>query len=120
MRTIRAATLAEQAAELIRVGTVPRTTAPADVERMLTAAGWTSWAPADDHGLWDDLVKAFDDVGGAFGGVPKIERILFFQTAYKYDTSNRGAPEPGGAHRRRARTSAARRWASTSTDPRTR
>ena len=90
--TIRAATLAEQAAELIRVGTVPRSTAPADVERMLTAAGWSSWTPAADHGLWDDLVKAFDDVGGSFGGVPKIERILFFQTAYTYDTSKRGRP----------------------------
>ena len=83
---------AEQAAELIRVGTVPRASAPADVERMLTAAGWASWSPAADHGLWDDLVKAFDDVGGAFGGVPKIDRILFFQTAYKYDTSKRGGP----------------------------
>ena len=59
---------------------------------MLTAAGWASWTPADDHGLWDDLVKAFDDVGGAFGGVPKIDRILFFQTAYKYDTAKRGRP----------------------------
>ena len=92
VRTIRAATLAEQAAELIRVGTVPRASAPADVERMLTAAGWASWSPPADHGLWDDLVKAFDDVGGAFGGVPKIDRILFFQTAYKYDTSRRGGP----------------------------
>ncbi len=92
VRTIRAATLPEQAAELIRVGTVPRTTAPADVEKLLTAAGWASWAPADDHALWDDLVKAFADVGGAFGGVPQVERILFFQTAYKYDTSNRARP----------------------------
>jgi hypothetical protein len=90
--TIRAATLAEQAAELIRVGTVPRATPAADVERMLTAAGWASWSPADDHALWDDLVKAFDDVGGTFGGVPKIDRILFFQSAYKYDASKRGGP----------------------------
>jgi hypothetical protein len=93
VRTIRAATLAEQATELIRVGTVPRSSAPADIERLLTAAGWASWAPTDDHGLWDDLVKAFDDVGGAFGGVPKIEQILFFRTAYTYDTSNRTRPK---------------------------
>ncbi len=90
--SISAATLAEQAAELIRVGTVPRASAPADVERMLTAAGWASWSPPAEHGLWDDLVKAFADVGGAFGGVPRIDRILFFQTAYKYDASKRGGP----------------------------
>jgi hypothetical protein len=92
VQTIRAATLAEQAAELIRFGTVPRTSAPADVERMLTAARWTSWAPPDDHALWDDLVKAFADVGGRFGGVPHVERILFFQTAYVHDTANRARP----------------------------
>jgi hypothetical protein len=92
VRTIRAATLAEQAAELIRVGTVPRASQPADVERMLTAAGWARWAPAADHAVWDDLVKAFDDVGGAFGGVPTIDRILFFQSAYKYDAAKRGGP----------------------------
>ncbi len=92
VRTIRAGTLAEQAAELIRYGTVPRATPPADVERMLQAAGWASWAPPADHGLWKDLAQAFDDVGGVFGGVPKIERILFFQTAWEHDPAASGGP----------------------------
>jgi hypothetical protein len=92
VRTIRAGTLAEQAAELIRFGTVPRSTPQADTERMLQAAGWASWAPAADHGVWDDLVRAFDDVGGAFGGAPRIERILFFQTAWRYDAMGSGGP----------------------------
>jgi hypothetical protein len=92
VRTIRAGTLAEQAAELIRYGTVPRSTPPAEVERMLRAASWTSWAPPPDHGLWDDLARAFDDVGGAFGGVPKIDRILFFQTAWRHDPAAPGGP----------------------------
>src|SRR5215831_1880983 len=34
VRTIRAGTIEEQASELIRYGTVPRTTPPADVQRM--------------------------------------------------------------------------------------
>jgi hypothetical protein len=90
--TIRAGTLAEQAAELIRYGTVTRATAPADVEQMLQAAGWTSWAPPAGHGLWNDLAQAFDDVGGVFGGVPKIDRILFFQTAWRHDPGATGGP----------------------------
>ena len=92
VRTIRAGTIQEQAAELIRYGTVPRSTPPAEVERMLRAAGWTSWAAPADHGVWDDLVQAFDDVGGAFGGVPKIERILFFQTAWRHDPGASDGP----------------------------
>jgi hypothetical protein len=59
---------------------------------MLVAAGWATWAPAADHGVWDDLAKAFDDVGGIFGGVPKIERILFFQTAWEHDPAAAGGP----------------------------
>jgi hypothetical protein len=93
VRTIRAGTVAEQAAELVRYGVVPRSTPPADVERMLQAAGWTSWAPPPDHGVWDDLVKAFDDVGGVFGGVPNIERILFFRTAWEHDPAASGGPK---------------------------
>jgi hypothetical protein len=92
VRTIRAGTIEEQAAELIRYGTVPRTTAPADVERMLRTAGWASWTPSADHGVWDDLVQAFDAVGGVFGGVPKIDRILFFQTAWRHDPGAAGGP----------------------------
>jgi hypothetical protein len=90
--TVRAGTIGEQAAELIRYGTVPRTTPPADVERMLRAGGWASWSPPPDHGLWDDLARAFDDVGGVFGGVPRIERILFFQTAWRYAPGAGGGP----------------------------
>jgi hypothetical protein len=92
VRVIRAGTCAEQAAELIRYGTVPRSTPREDAERMLQTAGWASWAPAPDHGLWDDLVSAFNDVGGAFGGTPRIERILFFQTAWRYDPTASGGP----------------------------
>jgi hypothetical protein len=92
VRTIRAGTIAEQAAELIRYGTVPRSTPPAEVESMLRAANWASWAPPPDHGIWDDLAQAFDDVGGVFGGVPKIDRILFFQTAWRPDPAATGAP----------------------------
>jgi hypothetical protein len=92
VRTIRAGTVAEQAAELVRYGIVPRSTPPAEVERMLQVAGWTSWAPPPDHGVWDDLVKAFGDVGGAFGGVPNIERILFFRTAWEHDATASGGP----------------------------
>ena len=92
VRTIRAGTMAEQAAELIRYGTVPRSTPPAEVERMLQAANWASWAPPADHGLWDDLAQAFDDVGGAFGGVPKIDRILFFRTAWRHEPAASGGP----------------------------
>jgi hypothetical protein len=92
VRTIRAGTIAEQAAELIRYGTVPRSTPQADAERMLQAAGWASWAPAADHALWDDLARAFDDVGGAFGGTPRIERILFFRHAWRYDAAASGGP----------------------------
>ena len=92
VRTVRAGTIGEQAAELIRYGTVPRSTPPADVERMLRAGGWSSWAPAADHGLWDDLVRAFDDVGGVFGGIPSIERILFFQTAWRHEPAASGGP----------------------------
>jgi hypothetical protein len=92
VRTIRAGTMAEQAAELVRYGTVPRSTPAADVERMLRAASWTSWAPPPDHGLWDDLTRAFDDVAGAFGGVPKIDSILFFRTAWKHEPAASGGP----------------------------
>jgi hypothetical protein len=92
VRIIRAGTLSEQAVELIRYGTVPRSTPQADAERMLQAAGWTSWSPAADHGLWDDLVKAFDDVGGVFGGTPRIERILFFKTGWRHDPAGSGGP----------------------------
>ena len=92
VRVARAGTLAEQAAELIRYGTVPRATPQADAERMLQAAGWASWAPAPDHRVWDDLAQAFDDVGGAFGGVPRIDRILFFRTAWRYDAAGSGGP----------------------------
>jgi hypothetical protein len=92
VRVMRAGTLAEQAAELVRYGTIPRSTPQADAEQMLRAAGWASWAPAPDHGMWDDLVRAFNDVGGAFGGTPKIERILFFQTAWRYDPAESGGP----------------------------
>jgi hypothetical protein len=92
VRTIRAGTIQEQSAELIRYGTVPRSTPPAEVERMLRAAGWASWTAPADHGVWDDLVQAFDDVGGVFGGVPKIDRILFFQTAWRHDPAASGGP----------------------------
>jgi hypothetical protein len=92
VRTIRAGTIEEQAAELIRYGTVPRSTPPSDVERMLRAASWATWAPDPDHGLWDDLVRAFDDVGGVFRGVPRIERILFFQTAWRHEPAASGGP----------------------------
>jgi hypothetical protein len=92
VRTVRAGTIAEQAAELVRYGTVPRSTPAADVERMLRAANWASWAPPPDHGIWDDLSGAFDDVGGVFGGVPKIDRILFFQTAWRLDSAATAGP----------------------------
>jgi hypothetical protein len=91
---IRAGSQADQAAAMQHArrqyfGDQP---APANLEEMLAQAGWQQWAPADDAPLWRDLVNAFTHFAQIFGGVPHVNRIIFFYRNFRYVAQSPAGP----------------------------
>lgn len=66
---------------------------PPDVEKMLAEAGWQAWSPPDGSKVWGWLVNAFEDFSQTFGGVPPVQEIVFYETAYRFIPSARGGPK---------------------------
>ncbi len=67
-------------------------TPPANLGALLAAASWSTWKPAGTSSMWGDLVRAFQDLAKAFGGIPPVREVLFFKTDYVYDAAAPGGP----------------------------
>ena len=91
---IDAGTAAEQEQQMLTLHSAyfPNMTPPGNLGTLLTNAGWASWKPPSSSPVWDGIVKAFEGLGKAFGGVPPVKQILFFKTSYTYVPTGPNAP----------------------------
>jgi hypothetical protein len=53
---------------------------------------WSEWSPGEDSAIYDWILAAFVAFAQRLGGVPGVEEVVFFATAYEADVS--GAPAP--------------------------
>ena len=51
----------------------------------LTESVWRSWDPRGPSDVYESVLSAFTDLESAFGGIPPVEELLFFDTAYDVD-----------------------------------
>lgn len=64
-----------------------------DIAKMLDEADWQAWSPPDGSSVWGWLIGAFEDFAQAFGGVPEVQKIVFYETSYEFVSSARGRPK---------------------------
>lgn len=90
------------AARRYGVGTV-RTGTQAEQEAALTPNGGTTapihipnWQPWEPQGLdFQHILDAFDDVAGAFGGIPPVREIVFYEMNYEASRAGVVTARPG-------------------------
>src|SRR6478735_5274786 len=74
---VRAGTFAEQQGVNSRPNVAPA--------GRLTESVWRSWDPGAASDVYESVLSAFTDLESAFGGIPPVEELLFFDTAYDVD-----------------------------------
>jgi hypothetical protein len=60
-------------------------------------ATWATWDPGTNNTLYDEIARAFADVGAGFGGLPEITEVIFYETDYVDDGSGKGVPRKAPA-----------------------
>ena len=97
--TVRAGTFADQQEVNSRPGV------PAD--GRLTEAAWAAWDPGQASDIYSSVLAAFADFESSMGGIPPVNEVLFFATAYEVASgthqvapSNRIGADFGAGHLR--------------------
>jgi hypothetical protein len=86
--TVRAGTFADQQEVNSRPGV--------SGDGRLTEASWAAWDPGPTSEIYSSVVAAFDDFESSVGGVPPVNEVLFFATAYSVDpATHRVEPSAG-------------------------
>ncbi|GAA3633162.1 hypothetical protein [Microlunatus ginsengisoli] len=74
---VRAGTFAEQQGVNNRPNVAPG--------GRLTERVWQPWDPGATSDVYESILTAFGDLESAFGGIPPVDELLFFDTAYDVD-----------------------------------
>ncbi len=90
------------AARRYGVATV-RTGTQAEQEEAITPYGGTTapihipnWQPWEPQGMdFQNILDAFDDVAGAFGGIPPVREIVFYAMSYRANNAGVVTTRPG-------------------------
>ncbi|MCC7244080.1 MAG: hypothetical protein IT269_00255 [Saprospiraceae bacterium] len=53
-----------------------------------TIPGWQSWDPGSQSPKYDAILAGIQDLANAFGGIPPVQSISFFHSAYDYSNGN--------------------------------
>jgi hypothetical protein len=62
----------------------------------LTESAWAAWDPGEPSEVYQSIITGFDDFESSIGGIPPVDEVLFFATAYGVDpTTGRVVPTPG-------------------------
>jgi hypothetical protein len=72
--TVRTGTFADQQEVNSRPGV--------SASGRLTEAAWAAWDPGPTSEVYSSVVTAFEDFESSVGGVPGVDEVLFFATAY--------------------------------------
>ena len=85
--TVRAGTFADQQ----DVNRRPGVTAGG----QLTESAWAAWDPGESSEIYQSVITAFEDFESSLGGIPPVNEVLFFATAYSVDrATGRVVPAP--------------------------
>ena len=76
---VRAGTFAEQE----KINNQPNV-APAG---RLTQAAWRPWDPGASSGIYESILESFADFESSLGGIPPVDGLLFFDTAFMIDAT---------------------------------
>ena len=62
----------------------------------LTEAAWAAWDPGPTSEIYSSVVTAFEDFESSLGGLPPVDEVLFFATAYTVNSgTHQVEPNPG-------------------------
>ncbi len=86
--TVRAGTFADQQEVNSRPGV--------SAGGRLTEAAWAAWDPGPTSEIYSSVVTAFEDFESSLGGLPPVDEVLFFATAYTVNSgTHQVEPNPG-------------------------
>ncbi len=56
---------------------------------------WHVWHPGSSSSTYTWIVEGFQNFEKTFGGIPPVNKIVFFEVEYKQDSQGHAVPQPG-------------------------
>ncbi len=90
-KTVRRGTLSEQASQ---IASQRAELNPGATRGTLDPATWKEWSPPSGWETYRNILRAVASFARDFGGLPKIDQVIFYDVAYEIDRTGRVQPNP--------------------------